>query len=389
MSKRLTTLDFLRGFFLFVIIVDHVELYPSGFDFLTGRGRLWVSAAEGFFFISGLLVSYIYRKKLLQGSSFVWIWTKMWRRAAQLYACAVSLTLLFSYWAVASGDKGIKYGLPAVINWPHMVWQTLTLQYSFGWADFLPHYVVFMLAAPVVFFLLAKRQWWLVVLGSAAIWTQRGQEFVPAWQIIFVGGMITGFYWDALCARCQALSPRTQRVLLASLFSLTAVTFICSYLSVFVLSELNAHFASLAQWQVNLMHTWDQANTVSWRYLEKWTMEPGRMITFGLWFATSYILCQRYAKQLQQLTYGVLETLGRHSLFVYALHALVIFVLHLALHGHTNLWQNMAITASVLGVIVMITYIKDNLDALGLPHQEPQTNSALVARLVVEKLESE
>lgn len=47
---RIHTIDILRGFFMFMIIVDHLELFPNGFDFLTGRGLLWMSAAEGFFF---------------------------------------------------------------------------------------------------------------------------------------------------------------------------------------------------------------------------------------------------------------------------------------------------------------------------------------------------
>jgi hypothetical protein len=58
-SKRILSLDLLRGFFLIVIMIDHVELYPNGWDFLTGKGRLWVSAAEGFFFMSGLLIGMI------------------------------------------------------------------------------------------------------------------------------------------------------------------------------------------------------------------------------------------------------------------------------------------------------------------------------------------
>ena len=44
-TERIAAFDLMRGFFLIVIMIDHVELYPNGWDFITGKGRLWVSAA--------------------------------------------------------------------------------------------------------------------------------------------------------------------------------------------------------------------------------------------------------------------------------------------------------------------------------------------------------
>src|SRR3954466_14178860 len=82
-SRRILAFDLIRGFFLLIIMVDHIELYPNGFDVFTGKGRLWVSAAEGFFFISGLLIGMVYRRRLALGMKF--IFKKMWRRAAELY----------------------------------------------------------------------------------------------------------------------------------------------------------------------------------------------------------------------------------------------------------------------------------------------------------------
>src|SRR5438105_10501736 len=97
-SKRIAALDIIRGFFLVVILINHIELYPSGFDYFTGRGRLFVSAAEGFFFMSGLLVGIVYKRRLHLGMKFITV--KMWRRALQLYIGSVILTLLFTAAAV-------------------------------------------------------------------------------------------------------------------------------------------------------------------------------------------------------------------------------------------------------------------------------------------------
>ena len=45
-DQRVVALDLLRGYFLFVMIIDHLGRFPGLFDLLTGRDKMWVSAAE-------------------------------------------------------------------------------------------------------------------------------------------------------------------------------------------------------------------------------------------------------------------------------------------------------------------------------------------------------
>lgn len=358
-KKRLTALDLLRGFFLVVIIIDHVELFPSLLDLVSGRGRMFVSAAEGFFFISGLLVSYIYRKKLAQG--IVPIAKKMWQRAAQLYVWAVAFTLTFTYWAVASGHTWVKYGLPVDIHWPSIVAKTLLLQYSFGWADFLPHYVVFMFFAPLVFWLLMRGYWKSVIVGSVVLWCLRGQNFVLAWQTIFVGGMIVGYYWTSLARWANTLSKRTKSVAWRAVSTIAIATFIFSYASVYILSLLNAYESRLPTFVAPLTFAWDQLNAAIWPFFEKWTMEPGRMILFAVWMLTAYVLVSKHERAIRRWTFGILDTLGQNSLFVYGVHAIVIFIIHLFLPAKDNLYFNFTVTAMALLVIVGLTYAKETI----------------------------
>jgi uncharacterized membrane protein len=62
-STRLTVVDVLRGYFLFAIVINHIRLFPNLFVFITGGTSLWLSFASGFFFISGFILSYLYRLK--------------------------------------------------------------------------------------------------------------------------------------------------------------------------------------------------------------------------------------------------------------------------------------------------------------------------------------
>lgn len=52
-------LDYLRGYFIVVIIIDHLYRWPSALALLTGQGHLWFNAADGFVIVSGLMIGYV------------------------------------------------------------------------------------------------------------------------------------------------------------------------------------------------------------------------------------------------------------------------------------------------------------------------------------------
>ncbi|HET9721460.1 MAG TPA: OpgC domain-containing protein, partial [Candidatus Saccharimonadales bacterium] len=160
-SKRILAFDLIRGFFLLVIMIDHVELYPNGWDFFTGKGRLWVSAAEGFFFLSGLLIGMIYKRRLYLGMKF--IFKKMWKRALELYLAGTLLTFVFLSWVEFTHHAPIKDALPSPFPWHHDIVQALLMRFTYGWADFLVRFAILMLIAPFVFYVISRGKWWLAM----------------------------------------------------------------------------------------------------------------------------------------------------------------------------------------------------------------------------------
>ena len=352
-TKRITAFDIIRGFFLIVILIDHIELYPSFFDLFTGRGRLFVSAAEGFFFMSGLLVGLVYKRRLNQGMKF--IFRKMWGRAIQLYIGSVILSLLFTYWAVASNHTEIKEGLPTVINWGHVIKETLLMRYGFGWADFLDRFAILMFMAPLFFYLIAKRKAWLMVAISFGLWWFRGNNFTLSWQILFNLAMLIGFYWYEIRAKLSSLKPKTRRYIRRSAIALTAITFSISYAVVFVLSVLNEHYTSLTPWLRHFTFTWNNYNADVWVYAQKWTMGPLRLVLFFLWFSVLFYFVEKHQKTISKRTRGVVELLGRNSLFVYISHAFIIFTFQLFIPNQTNIFQNFLITLAALVVLIIVT----------------------------------
>src|SRR5438067_8457816 len=61
-SKRDLRVDLLRGFCIFAMVVDHFG-GDSWLYSITGGNRFYVSAAEGFIFISGFILGQAYRAK--------------------------------------------------------------------------------------------------------------------------------------------------------------------------------------------------------------------------------------------------------------------------------------------------------------------------------------
>lgn len=367
-SKRILTFDLLRGLFLLIIVIDHIELYPSGWDFLTGKGRLWVSAAEGFFFMSGLLIGMIYKRRIPLGMKF--IFKKMWTRALELYVVGVGLTFLFLAWAYFAHQSGLK-DFPPDFTWAHYAWEALIMRFTYGWADFIVRFAILMFFAPVVFYLLTKRLWWLALIGTFTAWLLRGQGFTLSWQLIFNLGIIIGFYWQELVAKFNSLKTGTRKTLKRSLAAAAAVTFAFSYASVFLLSLLFYLWGinRLPHWWQHIAYDWGNWNHDIWLYADKWTMGPLRVVLFFIWFPVLYWIIRRYEYRLNKMTRGIVELLGRNSLFVYTAHAFIIFILKVyIIPPKTGFWQNFIITAFglalLIGVAIAYTYAQPAIASL-------------------------
>ncbi len=352
-TRRILALDLLRGFFLLVILIDHIELYPNLFDFFTGKGRLWASAAEGFFFMSGLLIGMIYKRRLALGMKF--IFRKMWTRAAELYVVGVGSTLLFLSWVELSHHSPIKDALPSPFPWHHYIEQALLMRFTYGWADFLVRFAILMLIAPFVFYLVAKGKWWLALIGIFTAWTLRGEGFTLAWQLIFNLGIIIGFYWQRINDGYRKLHAKQRRYIKRGFAAAAAITFLISYSSVYVLSLL-FHlwgWGILPHWLQHVAYDWGNWNHTIWLYADKWTMGPIRVVLFFLWFPVLFWIFRRYENRINNYTKGVLELLGRNSLMVYTIHAFIVFILKMYLiPPKTSFVENMVFTGGALLLLV-------------------------------------
>jgi len=349
-SERILAFDLLRGYFLFVILLNHLEFYPNGLDFLTGRGILYVSTAEGFFVVSGLVLGIVRGRKLINQP--LKVATKLlWKRAFQLYVTSIVLTLIFTLiGSFFINNPGLKSGIyPDMNNWWRLIWDTLTLAYSYGWADFLRLYAIFIVFAPAALWLLRKGKWYIMLLISFGVWAL--YPYVPgdttvsqpySWQFIFFAGFAVGFYWQTILAKWRSLSLTLRRTIGWSFVSAFIITAIASAYLVFGAQaggEFGAHIESIH-------HVVEQG-------FNKDRLPLPRILLGVVWFWGLFFLVRRFESKIVKYFGWLLLEFGSNSLYVYTISAFVIFFIHLFVTppGFNNLFLNLLVSLIALGLV--------------------------------------
>src|SRR5437870_10807487 len=224
-SRRDLRVDLLRGFCIFAMVVDHFG-GDSWLYSITGGNRFYVSAAEGFIFISGFIMGQAYRAKR-DRSGLPSAMAEALRRARTLYLATVALTLIFSVLYLYTDITlwtGRDFGL-GIDSPQEIAVAALTLHYTYHGTDILAMYTLLLAVAPIILLLLSVGEWYWVLIPSWAIWLtyqvypeeaaipwyiRHGENFpLAAWQVLFITGSVLGFYRGALTAWLQRF-PRLR-----------------------------------------------------------------------------------------------------------------------------------------------------------------------------------
>jgi hypothetical protein len=206
-GRRDLRLDFLRGFAVIAMVADHIGGEHSWLYAITGGDAFFVSAAEVFVFISGLLMGIIYAGVIARqglGTALM----KSLQRAWTLYFLTVTLTLTFM---ALSAQLGLGWGSGVSdTTWPEFIVSVLTLHRTFYLTDILLLYTLLVLVAVPVLVLLVHTQTVYVLAGSWGLWmlwqlVPQHAQFpwsiidnsifnFPAWQALFVTAMVIGYH---------------------------------------------------------------------------------------------------------------------------------------------------------------------------------------------------
>ena len=302
--RRLDDIDLFRGWCVLWMLAVHVALTMP--PFVTGFIYMYDCVAESFVFLAGFMAGFHYLPRFRRNP--VAVTRHLWVRAGQIlllhYAITLYVRLHLTFVRGEVYDGGV---------W-QFVWDTLTLRYQDFLADILPMFVVFMALAPLGMWLIVRGLWPLLAAASLGLFAYgqwhpwslsvRPMAAFPAilWQLYFVAGA----GWGILRYRNIALTqPRRPWRALG-----------LTWLAWFILL--------LVPWLVFYATGHWLLTGVLWP--NKWPLNIGRVLLLAPMMLFMYYLFQGLARRRTPLPgSGALMLVGRHSLFAYTVHALLVY----------------------------------------------------------------
>jgi hypothetical protein len=286
--------------------VDHLDTGPSLFFFISGRAEFYTSAAEGFYFISGLVLGIISGRKDLGEAT-----RSIMRRAWQLYLTVLGISLGFALYGGLT--DAAMWGRPpderSFESLAQFVASVVMLRETFHDAQIIALYVVTMPLAALAVWACHARRGWLVLLVSGVVYVVSvffrdltdapfAIEFHPAsWQTLFFGGLVIGFHKDRVRGWVVAV-PRTARV------AVTCVLFAAGLFFLWVHATEYALLPELPERLGERGHL----------------LRPLRLCLIALYFAVFFLFAHLLWRPLRAALGWFLLPLGQNSLWTFVVH---------------------------------------------------------------------
>jgi hypothetical protein len=350
-SRRIIELDLLRGFFIVVIILDHSQFWPSYLQYLTGQGKLWVSAAEGFFLISGLLIGYLRAYKGARTPLRV-LTRKLLSRAAMLYIWCVGITFAVMALTILMPGDGAK--LPRLADGTQLVdlgtyvWNVISTNFASDWIYFLRLYAIMLAVTPLFIWLVRRGLWYIAALSSLGIYLLSVyggvNEGAMQWQVLFFGAALLGWKLETTLAWLRA-RPLARRGLLTLLITATLSTMATSYFFVHGWSYVESLATSLSR------EAYISIRTNVDPYFSNNPMMLSRVVLSFLWFGGLLSLFHVGKRYISRYLGWLLLPFGEQSLSAYCLQALTLVPIVALVPVSTSRLTN---TFLGLGVVLLL-----------------------------------
>jgi hypothetical protein len=321
--QRRPELDALRGLFLVWMTLTHL---PTHFSDFVNQPFGFVSSAEGFVFLSAMLVSRVYVRDAQKDESG--LRAKLWRRTLKIYGYHL-LMLTFAF-TVAAAFAATTHR-PALYNLLNFylahpvvaIIGSVLLIYCPPLLDILPMYVLFLFFTPMLLTVSVRYGWRRILAASFVVWVaaqfglrellhsavvhvthlpiplqETGAFNLFAWQGVWIGGL-----WLGAKSVEEGGSPLARVP--------GYVVAMCGVVCAFFLGVRHSWLGS---------HLTQQALGIS---LDKWSIGPMRLVNLIAFTIVCYWM-RRYLVKLVSIEPFL--TLGKASLQVFCAHVFFVFV---------------------------------------------------------------
>ncbi|MFC4902045.1 OpgC domain-containing protein [Kocuria oceani] len=376
-SSRDSRIDMLRGVAIVFVVVNHVGL-TSLFQSLTQEAVGVVSGAELFVLLSGAVLGMVYGPRVR--GELGEVVDRTTARAWKLYVTALVVVLLVyalsripvlesgavttftdqGTGAAGAGAAGSTYdlyaGMDGLFAFPvqaHLIPAVLLLQVGPWQFNIMGLYVVLILVSPLVLAALARGRAWLVLLISAGLYAvgtvfrirllpSQFEDSFPllVWQVLFVLGMVAGFYRRQLVGW---FADRRRRPLLVACLLLAVALALFSWSGPYASNSYDVRLDLLPEAVFRAVYD---------GYFGRTYLGIGRLVNVLLVVVAGYALLSAYWAVLRRALGWFLIPLGRASLYVFVMHVfLILAVTNIPVLRQGELWVNTLAYVAVLGLL--------------------------------------
>lgn len=372
--SRMPELDALRGLFLVWMTLTHL---PTRFSQLVNQPFGFISSAEGFVFLSGLLVARLYiRQAMADGQG---LRVKLWRRALKIYGYhVILLALAFTVaarLAVLTQRTSLLNLLDFYLAHPAVaVLGSLLLIYCPPLLDILPLYVIFLAATPLLLSAALRFGWNRVIGGSLIVWAlaQFGLRSAINGYLVHVthlpiplqeSGAFNLFSWQWIWIAGLWIGAKSAEGPLPLRRIPGWVTAICALVCAFFIA---------------VRHEWLGAGLttqVFGMYLDKWNIGALRMVNL---LAAAVVFYWLRKPVLRMVSVEPFLTLGKASLEVFFAHIIFVFVGLALLYGEVTELQGypavLLVTVTLSGMmLVAVREVRRQKEKLNTRPKAPQS----------------
>jgi hypothetical protein len=386
MGRRLE-IDAVRGLMLVWMVLTHL---PTFLPTYTNQPFGFVSASEGFIFLSALFTGRIYFR-LAERDGYPAMRRKILVRTLRLYGYHALLLAFAFLVAVPIAARGNRPQLHNLLDYyfavgpRQAITEAFLLIYRPPLLDILPMYIWFLLLTPLALTISRRMGWSSILAGSATIWflahlgvreaehdfvnrvlrvhipiNEMGSFDLWAWQFLWILGLWFGVRWaqgnlpvEKWARRAVVPAAIVVAVLLPLRYGVGRVVELGAFEPIF----------------------------------DKWHFGVVRLINF----AAVAVLLIRFQSILKPLAVRPLVLLGQASLQVFCVHLLFTFA-GLTLLGNAAMlsaWEQIALLAATLAAMLLTGKIFSKSEsrverkgdsAPGAPQLAPATAAALPAQ---------
>ena len=331
-KPRLLILDSLRGLMLVLMAFDH---YGGRIQNITAEPLGWVSAAEGFVFLAGLMVGLLYAAKMITDPRLVT--RKLFSRTFKIYLTYTLVLLVF--WVTVRLSPFYARVWDGELLPPHFgsglgtLLGIVTVYYQTNYLGILPLYVMLFLAAPLFLWLFAKGYARAVFIVSIPLYLVQPFGMDAYIERLFPSSIYSFFTWNILFLAGLYFGYRVRNGGLR-------VSFRPRYLvSAVVIAALL--FVSRELFRFGLVGGFDYELKLAFT---RAYLSPLRLANF---FLLAYLTVGLAHIRPRWLQNRWLSFLGQHSLYVFAWHGLVLYFVWPYMGGFNRELESVLFVASL------------------------------------------